>query len=238
MVVNCFLKQIFNFNHNISCSNGHASVSFTMQTINGGGMQVHEDITHFWSWNQGNLLQSDTFLKSNLNIHAIWYDKFSNILVNNEFITCFCFTILFHKFSQFWHLHEKRKQTYLVLVQKSFFSQFVSWNRNYNKYSLNKFVDSEFEIGKNIWWICWKCANPPGIILVPQMLMIIKWRVWSSKRAKSGQWSSTELLSVAFASSVSMEWPPNFSFKASLRRSYKQESKFLYNQLIVQLYFK
>ena len=40
----------------------------------------------------------------------------------------------------------KRKQT-SYWSKVVFFSQFVSWKRNHNKYSLKKFVDSEFEIG-------------------------------------------------------------------------------------------
>jgi hypothetical protein len=45
----------------------------------------------------------------------------------------------------------KRKQT-SHWFKTSVFSQFASWKRNHNEYSLKKFVDSEFEIGESIWW--------------------------------------------------------------------------------------
>ena len=51
----------------------------------------------------------------------------------------------------------KRKQT-SNWFKTGFFSQFASWKRNYNKYLLKKFVDSEFEIGESIWW------TPPKIV--------------------------------------------------------------------------
>ena len=46
----------------------------------------------------------------------------------------------------------KRKET-PDWSETVFFSQFASWIRNHNEYSLKKIVDLEFEISKTIWWI-------------------------------------------------------------------------------------
>ena len=62
-------------------------------------------------------------------------------------------------FTNFSQAEQLKKKTNFLLVQNSFFSV-CSWKRNHNKYSLKKFVDSEFESGENIWWI------------VPKMVMI------------------------------------------------------------------
>ena len=55
-----------------------------------------------------------------------------------------CFTNFFNKFWAF------EKESELVIGPKQAFFQFASWKRNHNKDSLKKFVDSEFEIGKNL----------------------------------------------------------------------------------------
>ena len=69
------------------------------------------------------------------------------------------FTNCFHEFSQFEQLKTKIK--FLMVKNRFFFSlsQFGSWKRNHNKYSLKKFVDSEFEIGETIWWICYMVCS-------------------------------------------------------------------------------
>ena len=60
------------------------------------------------------------------------------------------FTNLFHEFFPRIFLSWNRKQT--SYWSKTVFSQFAGWKRNHIKYSLKKFVDSEFEIGETIWW--------------------------------------------------------------------------------------
>ena len=54
--------------------------------------------------------------------------------------------------------------SYTDLPVICFFSQFASWKKNHNKYSLKFFVDSEFEIGETIWWIRYwfVCISFPG----------------------------------------------------------------------------
>ena len=53
------------------------------------------------------------------------------------------FTNLFHEFfPRIFHSQSKKK------------TNFASWKRNRNRYFFKKFVDSEFEIGETIWWIC------------------------------------------------------------------------------------
>ena len=72
---------------------------------------------------------------------------------NNEFIRCVCQFVppnFVHEFFSVWAVEKGNK---FLFVPKQFFcSQFASWKRNHDKYSLEKFVDSEFEIGETIWW--------------------------------------------------------------------------------------
>ena len=96
------------------------------------------------------------FVDSGLGVASDEPDKFKN--------SSDVFTNFFHQFflsSSRW----KRKQ--ISYQSKTvFFSQFASWNRNRNKYSLEKIVDSKFEmIGEIIWWISLKSKkNIPGIL--------------------------------------------------------------------------
>ena len=48
----------------------------------------------------------------------------------------------------------------LIGSKQFFYSQFDSWKRNHNKYSLKKFVDSEFEIGENYLMNSLLTSNP------------------------------------------------------------------------------
>ena len=53
------------------------------------------------------------------------------------------FTTLFHTFfTNFSQFEQLKKKTNFLLVQNRFFSQFASWKRNHNKYSLKRFVCS------------------------------------------------------------------------------------------------
>ena len=60
------------------------------------------------------------------------------------------FTNLLHEFFPAWAVEKENK---LLIGPKIVFSQFQSWKRNHNKSSLKRFVDFEFEIGENKWWI-------------------------------------------------------------------------------------
>ena len=65
------------------------------------------------------------------------------------------FTNLFHWFFLwiFLSLGSWKRKQISYCSKTVFFSQFVLWKRNHNKYSLKKIVESEFEIGETIWWI-------------------------------------------------------------------------------------
>ena len=81
----------------------------------------------------------------------------NNCLISSiEFIRCFhqfiprIFTTKLSQFELVWAVEKENK---LLIGPKQFFSQFASWKRKNNKYSLKNFVDMEFEIGETIWWI-------------------------------------------------------------------------------------
>ena len=57
------------------------------------------------------------------------------------------FTNLFHELFLVWAENENSYG-----YKTGFFSQFPSWKRHYNKYSLKNILDSEFELGETIWW--------------------------------------------------------------------------------------
>ena len=62
------------------------------------------------------------------------------------------FTNLFHElFPQIFSVWAVEKENKILIGPKQFFSQFASWKRNHNRYSLNR--KSNFEISETIWWI-------------------------------------------------------------------------------------
>ena len=64
-----------------------------------------------------------------------------------------CLTNLYHQFFSAWAVEKENKR---LVGPKQFFSQITSWKRNNDKYSLKELIDSEFEIGETIWWICYR----------------------------------------------------------------------------------
>ena len=58
---------------------------------------------------------------------------------HNEFIRCFHQFVSLFVFTKFSQFEQLKKKTNFLLVQNSFFSQFASWKRNHNKYSLKNF---------------------------------------------------------------------------------------------------
>ena len=68
-------------------------------------------------------------------VYSLWWWVTNSPICFTNFFSQF-FSMLFFQF---------------LLLQNIFF-QFASWKRNHNKYSLKKFVDSEFVIGEPTWW--------------------------------------------------------------------------------------
>ena len=84
--------------------------------------------------------------------HNVGMDR--NLPINvrvHQIVSPIWFTNFFHEFLSVWAVGKGNKL--LIGPKQIFFSQFDSWKRNQNKYSLKKFVDSEFEICETIWWI-------------------------------------------------------------------------------------
>ena len=88
-----------------------------------------------------------------------------NIRTYNKFIRCFHQFVsrnFFHEFFSVWAV-EKGNKLLIGSKQLFFLSLPVEKQQLDNKYSLQKFVDSEFEIGETIWWItpyslCVECS--------------------------------------------------------------------------------
>ena len=65
-----------------------------------------------------------------------------------------CFKNFFHDFFSVW---ADEKENKLVIGPRQYFSQFATWEKNHNKNSLTKFLNSEFKVGKTIWRIRLSC---------------------------------------------------------------------------------
>ena len=88
-----------------------------------------------------------------------------NIRTYNKFIRCFHQFVsrnFFHEFFSVWAV-EKGNKLLIGSKQLFFLSLPVEKQQLDNKYLLQKFVDSEFEIGETIWWttpysLCVECS--------------------------------------------------------------------------------
>ena len=67
------------------------------------------------------------------------------------------FTTFFPQF--FLSLSSWKRKQICYWSKIVFFSQIASWKRNDNKYAFKELVDSEFDIGETIWWICYRLEH-------------------------------------------------------------------------------
>ena len=96
-----------------------------------------------------------TYMEATKEPKSLWNHtwKLDSIIISpftsriHQMFSPICFTYFFNKFLSVWAF--EKENTLLILPKLSFFSQFVIWKRNHNKYLSKNFL---FTLGIRDWW--------------------------------------------------------------------------------------